>query len=89
MVAGDSLWAICKKFYGDGSLAYKLAAANGIINPSLIYPGQVLTIPALSDLPAVGIEAKVTETVEETTGAAISAARTAMGLASPLVSVRS
>ena len=45
VVKGDSLWAICKKFYGDGSLAYKLATANGIANPNLIYPGQVLTLP--------------------------------------------
>lgn len=45
VVKGDSLWAICKKFYGDGSLAYKLATANGIKNPNLIYPGQVLTLP--------------------------------------------
>lgn len=42
---GDSLWAICKKTYGDGSLAYKLATANSIKNPNLIYPGQVLTLP--------------------------------------------
>lgn len=45
VVKGDSLWAICKKFYGDGSLAYKLATANGIKNPNLIYPGQALTLP--------------------------------------------
>lgn len=45
VVKGDSLWAICRKFYGDGSLAYKLATANGIKNPNLIYPGQVLAIP--------------------------------------------
>ena len=45
VVKGDSLWAICKKFYGDGTLAYKLATANGIANPNLIYPGQVLTLP--------------------------------------------
>lgn len=45
VVKGDSLWAICRKFYGDGSLAYKLATVNGIGNPSLIYPGQVLTLP--------------------------------------------
>lgn len=45
VVKGDSLWAICRKFYGDGSLAYKLATANGIKNPNLIYPGQVLTLP--------------------------------------------
>ena len=45
MVRGDSLWAICKRVYGDSSLAYKLATANGIKNPNLIYPGQVLTLP--------------------------------------------
>lgn len=33
VVKGDSLWAICKRTYGDGSLAYKLATANGIKNP--------------------------------------------------------
>lgn len=44
VVKGDCLWTICKKFYGDGSLAYKLATANGIKNPNLIYPGQVLTL---------------------------------------------
>lgn len=42
---GDSLWAICRRVYGDGTLAYKLAMANGIANPNLIYPGQVLTLP--------------------------------------------
>lgn len=50
VVKGDSLWAICKKFYGDGSLAYKLATANNIKNPNLIYPGQVLTLPGKSVL---------------------------------------
>lgn len=50
VVKGDSLWAICKKFYGDGSLAYKLATANGIKNPNLIYPGQVLTLPDKAEL---------------------------------------
>lgn len=45
VVSGDSLWAICQKFYGDGSLAYKLATVNGIRNPDLIWPGQVLTLP--------------------------------------------
>lgn len=52
---GDSLWSICKKFYGDGSLAYKLATANGIKNPNLIYPGQVLELPARETL--AGLEA--------------------------------
>ena len=43
--SGDTLWGICKEFYGDGALAYQLATANGIKNPNLIYPGQVLTLP--------------------------------------------
>jgi LysM repeat protein len=45
---GDALWNIAKKFYGDGSKYTIIADANGnvIKNPDLIYPGQVLTIPA-------------------------------------------
>ena len=43
--SGDTLWGICKEFYGDGALAYQLATANDIKNPNLIYPGQVLTLP--------------------------------------------
>lgn len=46
---GDCLWNIAKKYYGDGSKYPDIQAANGdkIKNPNLIYPGQVLTIPAL------------------------------------------
>lgn len=51
--SGDSLWSICKKIYGDGSLAYKLATANNISNPNLIYPGQVLTLPDFASLSAL------------------------------------
>lgn len=43
--AGDNLWNIAKKFYGDGSLCYKLAAYNGIKNANLISVGQLLKIP--------------------------------------------
>lgn len=46
---GDNLWNIAKKFYGSGALYTKIYEANrGVIgsNPNLIYPGQVLTIPA-------------------------------------------
>ncbi|WP_317853925.1 LysM peptidoglycan-binding domain-containing protein [Chakrabartyella piscis] len=42
--SGDTLWAIAKKEYGDGSLYMTLANNNGISNPDLIYPGQVLTL---------------------------------------------
>lgn len=45
--SGDSLWAIAKKFYGNGSQYPKIYQANSgkIKNPNLIYPGQILTIP--------------------------------------------
>lgn len=42
---GDTLSAICKKFYGDASLYTKLATANNIKNPNLIYTGNTLVIP--------------------------------------------
>ncbi len=42
---GDSLWAIADRFYGDGNRYGEIASANGISNPDLIHPGQVLTIP--------------------------------------------
>ncbi len=46
--SGDTLWGIAKKYYGDGSQYQKIYQANTgqIKNPSLIYPGQVFTIPA-------------------------------------------
>ena len=45
--AGDSLWAIAAKYYGNGADYNKIFNANTdkISNPNLIYPGQVLTIP--------------------------------------------
>lgn len=45
VVKGDTLWGICRRTYGDGSLAWKLAETNGIKNASLIYPGQVVRLP--------------------------------------------
>lgn len=47
---GDTLWAICLKYYGDGSLAYKLAGYNGVKNANLIYAGDVLKIPGKAEL---------------------------------------
>lgn len=49
VVKGDCLWNIAKKFYGDGSKYTVIYDANKDVvggNPNLIYPGQVLTIPA-------------------------------------------
>lgn len=47
--SGDSLSKIAKAFYGDATKWNVIYEANkGILkNPSRIYPGQVLTIPAL------------------------------------------
>ena len=41
---GDNLWNIGKKELGDGSKFGELAKKNGISNPSLIYPGQVIKL---------------------------------------------
>lgn len=45
--AGDCLWNIARKYYGNGSQYTKIYDANRdkIKNQNLIYPGQVLTIP--------------------------------------------
>ncbi|CAM4460227.1 LysM domain/BON superfamily protein [Mycobacterium basiliense] len=45
VVAGDTLWAIAERFYGDGSKYRVIADASGIANADLIHPGEVLTIP--------------------------------------------
>lgn len=46
VVKGDTLWAICKKYYGTVTRAMtdELAAKNGIKNPNLIYPNQVIKL---------------------------------------------
>ncbi len=48
--SGDTLSAICRKYYGQASLYNKLAAYNGIKNPNLIYAGHTLKIPEKSML---------------------------------------
>ena len=50
VVKGDCLWNIAKKFYGNGAKYTVIYNANKDVigrNPNLIYPGQVLTIPAV------------------------------------------
>jgi 2',3'-cyclic-nucleotide 2'-phosphodiesterase/3'-nucleotidase len=46
VVAGDNLWNLAYKFYGHGAWFGKIAEANGIASPYVIYIGQTLTIPA-------------------------------------------
>lgn len=50
VVSGDTLWGICRKFYSQPTLCWKLAKYNGIKNANLIYPGQVLKIPDKKEL---------------------------------------
>jgi len=46
VMKGDTLWAIAKKYYGNGAQYPKIVSANpGIKNPNLINVGQILTIP--------------------------------------------
>lgn len=47
VVPGDNLWNIAVNFYGDGTRYPEIAAANGIENPNLIFPGQVFIIPGV------------------------------------------
>ena len=42
--SGDTLWDICKSFYGDGEKYREVAAKNGIFNPNRIYVGQVINL---------------------------------------------
>ena len=46
---GDTLWAIAKSFYGDGSLYPYLADLNGLKNANVINVGQVLRIGPKED----------------------------------------
>lgn len=68
---GDTLWGISQKFYGDGSLYTRVASANGtaIKNPNLIYPGQVLEIPPLDQLPGA-MAASTSQKIAKATTAA-------------------
>jgi len=52
IVRGDTLSAICRRYYGKSSATYynALAKYNGIANPHLIYPGRTITVPAESVL---------------------------------------
>ncbi|MFI9503315.1 LysM peptidoglycan-binding domain-containing protein [Nocardia sp. NPDC052566] len=47
VVAGDTLFKLAQRFYGDGDLFPIVAAANGIADPNRISVGQVLVVPEL------------------------------------------
>ena len=45
VVKGDDLWDIAVRAYGDGYQWVKISQANKLTNPSVIFSGNVLTIP--------------------------------------------
>lgn len=45
VVKGDTLWKISVRAYQDGYKWPQIAKTNRLVNPSLIHPGNVLTIP--------------------------------------------
>lgn len=44
VVAGDTLWAIAKKYLGNGARFTELARLNNLSNPNLIRVGQVIKL---------------------------------------------
>lgn len=45
MVKGDHLWGIAVRAYGDGYKWVEIARENNLVNPNLIHPGNVLSLP--------------------------------------------
>ena len=56
---GDNLWTIARNLYGQGTLYTVIynANTNQIIDPDLIYPGQLLMTPGSSGLDHGGVAA--------------------------------
>lgn len=66
--AGDSLWSIAKKYYGDGSKCNVIYNANKdkIKNPNLIKVGQKLKIPSTDEFSKYSTALPVTKTSAST-----------------------
>ena len=45
VVSGDTLWAIAKKYLGDGNKYPEIVKYNNIANPNVIFNGQRIKIP--------------------------------------------
>ena len=58
--SGDSLSRISAKFCGTAADFPSLAAASGIANPNLIYPGQSITLNCHAPVPAPAAPAHLT-----------------------------
>lgn len=66
VVRGDTMWDICRKFYGQGNLCWSLAAYNEVANANLIYPGQILQIPPKDQLPGAAARPESAQTAADT-----------------------
>lgn len=64
--AGDTMASIARRFYGNAALYARLAAYNGIANPTLIHVGQVIKIPAVASLPAAKAKTTSQKATEST-----------------------
>lgn len=51
---GDSMWKIAVKY--EVGVSEIISANRQVTNPSLIYPGQKLTVPSLADVKAIEYE---------------------------------
>ncbi|MHA1157669.1 MAG: tetratricopeptide repeat protein [Alphaproteobacteria bacterium] len=51
VAAGDSLWSLAERLYGDGEAYRRLLEANGatINDPDMIFPGMKLRVPPADD----------------------------------------
>lgn len=61
---GDTLWAIASKYLGDSTKYPQIAQENNIMNPNLIYPGQVFKITTGGTATSTAVEKAETKTVE-------------------------
>ena len=48
VVAGETLWALALRFYGDAELHRLIATASGIADPAVIDVGQRLITPDIT-----------------------------------------
>lgn len=53
---GDDLWHIAERAYGDGYQWVKIAQANNLTNPNVLYSNTKLTLPVITPTPQIAQE---------------------------------
>jgi nucleoid-associated protein YgaU len=61
--AGDSLWKIAERFYGDGFKWREIAKANNISNPRKLEKGLALSVPRAGMTSSASTTVSVTKTI--------------------------